>query len=127
MLKHVRLNLHSLTVPATIGGKPPETVAEEQGLAEMICLGSNENSFGPSPLALAALSRTPDDLHRYPGVGDSELRRSLAAYYNESDSASFREDNFLTGNGLSDILRVIAHAFLCGGGEAIYCTPTFPL
>lgn len=127
MLNHVRLNPHLLTVPANIGGKPAETVAEEQGLGEMICLGSNENSFGPSPLALAALSRAPDDLHRYPGIGDRDLRRDLAAFYSDSENDRFTEANFLTGNGLSDILRMIGHAFLCGGGEGIVCTPTFPL
>ena len=64
-------------------------------------------------------------------LGESEddvaLRRKLAAYYGADEGVSLDAENFLTGNGLSDVLRMIAHAFLFGGGEAIYCTPTFPL
>ncbi len=127
MLDQLHLNPHLLTVPANIGGKPTEEVQQELGLSEMIRLGSNENAWGPSPLALAAFREALKEAHRYPGVGDRQLRCKLAERYNARYAAAFTADNFMTGNGLSDVLRMIAHAFLFDGGEAVYCIPTFPL
>ncbi|MBI5035265.1 MAG: histidinol-phosphate transaminase [Chloroflexi bacterium] len=126
-MKNLRLNPHLLTVPAYIGGKPIEEVQEEYGLTDVVKLGSNENPLGPSPLAVAAFEDALKNGHRYPGVADKHLRLKLACYYNAHDGNTFNENNFMTGNGLSDILRMIAHAFLFDGGEAIYCDPTFPL
>ncbi len=125
-MNHLKLNPHLLTVPAYVGGKPIEQVQEEYGLSDVVKLGSNENPLGPSPLAAAAFADALKDAHRYPGVADTQLRQKLAAHYTRAD-ASFGEENFLTGNGLGDVLRMIAHAFLFDGGESIYCDPTFPL
>ena len=126
-MKTIKLNPYLLTVPLYVGGKPIEEVQEEYGLTNVIKLGSNENPLGPSPLAIAALQGALQNAHRYPGVADKHLRQKLATFYNAHDGASFDEHNFLTGNGLGDVLRMIAHALLFDGGEAIYCDPTFPL
>ncbi len=126
-MKNIKLNPHLLTVPAYIGGKPIELVQEEYGLTDVVKLGSNENPLGPSPLAIAAFQDALKNTHRYPGVADKRLRQKLAVFYNARDGAAFDENSFLTGNGLGDVLRMIAHAFLFDGGEAIYCDPTFPL
>jgi histidinol-phosphate aminotransferase len=126
-MKHLKLNPHLLTVPVYIGGKPIEEVEEEYGLSDVIKLGSNENPLGPSPLAAAALANALQDAHRYPGVAEKHLHQKLAAHYNARAGAAFSDENFLTGNGLGDVLRMIAHAFLFDGGESIYCDPTFPL
>ncbi len=127
MLQHLHLNPHLLTVPANIGGRPTEEIQQELGLSDMIRLGSNENAWGPSPLALSAFQKALQDAHRYPGVGDRQLRCKLAEHYSARYAAAFTADNFVTGNGLSDVLRMIAHAFLFDGGQALYCNPTFPL
>ena len=126
-MKNLKLNPHLLTVPAYIGGKPIEEVQEEYGLTDVIKLGSNENPLGPSPLAVAAFDDAQKNGHRYPGVADKHLRQKLACYYNTRNGGSLDEKNFMTGNGLSDVLRMIAHAFIFDGGESIYCDPTFPL
>jgi histidinol-phosphate aminotransferase len=126
-MKHLKLNPHLLTVPAYIAGKPIEEVQTEYGLDDVVKLGSNENPLGPSPLAVAAFQNALQDAHRYPGVADKQLRRKLAAHYNARNGAAFTEQNFLTGNGLGDVLRMIAHAFIFDGGESIRCDPTFPL
>lgn len=126
-MKHLKLNPHLLTVPAYIGGKPIEEVQAEYGLTDVVKLGSNENPLGPSPLAVAAFDEALKNGHRYPGVADKHLRQKLASHYNARAGAQFTENNFMTGNGLGDVLRMIAHAFLFDGGESIYCDPTFPL
>jgi histidinol-phosphate aminotransferase len=114
-------------VPLYVPGKPIEQLQEESGMTEVVKLASNENPLGLSPLARAAFDHALKDAHRYPALGDRNLRRKLAATYNAAHHAEFTEDNFLTGNGISDILRMVAEAFLFGAGETIICTPTFPL
>ena len=46
-----------LTYPSYVPGRPIDDVARDMGLdpAGIIKLASNENAFGPSPLALAAM------------------------------------------------------------------------
>ncbi len=126
-MKHLKLNPQLLTVPLYVGGKPIEEVQEEYGLTDVVKLGSNENPLGPSRLAVAAFTEALKNAHRYPGVADEHLRQKLAAHYSAREGVSFSAENFLTGNGLGDVLRMIAHAFLFDGGESIYCDPTFPL
>jgi histidinol-phosphate aminotransferase len=126
-MKDLKLNPHLLTVPAYIGGKPIEEVQEEYGLADVVKLGSNESPLGPSPLAVAAFQEALKNGHRYPGVADKRLRQKLAKHYNARLGASFTEQNFLTGNGLTDVIRMITQAFIFDGGETIFCNPTFPM
>ncbi len=126
-MKNLKLNPHLLSVPAYIGGKPIEQVQEEYGLADVVKLGSNESPLGPSPLAVAALQEALKNAHRYPGVADQRLRQKLAAHYNARFGMSLTEKNLLTGNGLTDVLRMIVQAFIFDGGESVYCNPTFPM
>lgn len=122
-MDHLILNPDLLTVPLYVGGKPIEEVQEEYGLEEVIKLASNENALGPSPLAVAAMQAAMSNLHRYPGIEDRCLRQKLA----NVTGPGFDASHFLVGNGLCDILRMIAQGFLYGGGEAIMCSATFPM
>lgn len=126
-MQQIRLNPHLLSVPLYVAGKPIEQVQAEYGLSEVVKLASNENPLGPSPLALAAYQQALPFAHRYPGVGDQRLRQKLASHYSNGNGTPFNEHNFLTGNGLGDILRMIVESFIFEGGEAVFCTPTFPL
>ncbi len=64
-----------LTQPVYEPGKPIEYVARELGLdpAGIIKLASNENPFGPSPVALAAAQRALEQGELYPDGGCFEL------------------------------------------------------
>ncbi len=117
------LNSQLLQVPLYIAGKCPEQIGQEPGSNGVIKLGSNENPLGPSPLALAALRGALETAHRYPGAGENELRRKLAAYHGGRLGA----ENFIIGNGATDILRMIAQAFISAGGESVTCQVSFPL
>lgn len=126
-LADLRLNGNLLHAPPYVRGKPVEEVQEEFGLSDVVKLASNESPFGASPLALAALQDALKDVHRYPGHADRRLQQKLSVYYNACYGTSFTDANFLTGNGLTAVLRMIAEAFIFDGGEAVVCTPTFPL
>jgi len=126
-MTRLRLNPSLLKVPHYIAGRSIEELQEEYGLTEVVKLASNENPFGLSPLALNAFRDALKDAHRYPGIADRLLRRRLASHYNSRYGTSFTEHAFLVGNGAQDVLRMITHALIFEGGEAVICTPTFPM
>lgn len=114
---------HLLRVPRYVAGKPAEEISAEMGLDRVLKLNSNENPLGPSPMALAAMQETLADAHRYPGIAERDLRHKLAAYHGHHCSPQ----HFVIGNGATDILRIVAQAFMCHGGESVMCRTTFPL
>ena len=48
------------------------------GVAEPLKLSSNENPFGPSPAAVAAMAAALGDSHRYPSTDHGPLRAAIA-------------------------------------------------
>lgn len=123
-MKELNLNPQLLKVPPYVAGKSPEEVREEMGLQEVLKLASNENALGPSPKAVAAFREALDDAHRYPGIAERELRRQLAKMHR----AGFSEDHFIVGNGGTDVLRMIAQAFIFEvTDQSIMGKVTFPL
>jgi histidinol-phosphate aminotransferase len=117
------LNENLLRVPLYVAGRPIEEVQKEYGLETIIKLASNENPFGPSPLAVEAIKRFITEAHRYPGTIENDLRAKLA----ERIDPEFDEDNIIVGNGSCDVLRMVCLAFLHGGGESIAFPSTFPM
>src|SRR6266849_7208126 len=87
-------------------GKPIEELERELGITDSIKLASNENSRGPSPKALAALSDATKTLHRYPDGGGHYLRLALAERWKVWPEQSIR------GNGSDEVITFLTKAFL---------------
>lgn len=104
-----------------IPGKPVAELAREFGLDEgsIIKLASNENPLGPSPKAVAAITRAAAELTRYPDGAGFELKAALAKRNNVDPR------QIVLGNGSNDILELTAHAFLRPGTSAIYARHSF--
>ncbi len=119
----LRLNSRLLQVPLYIAGKSPKQASQELGLGQVLKLCSNENPLGSSPMALAALRDALMEVHRYPGSAERELRRKLVSYHKND----LTEQHFIIGGGATDVLRMIAQAFIFDGGESVMCRVTFPL
>ncbi len=118
-----RINPNLLKVPLYIAGKSIQSVKEEFGLDEVIKLASNESPVGPSPMALKAVHSALAQAHRYPGALERDLRRKLA----NSLDPELNEENIITGNGGTDILRIITQAFVFDGGNCVMSRATFPM
>lgn len=110
-----------LTQPVYEPGKPIETVARELGLdpATIIKLASNENPFGPSPLAVAAAKQALEHGELYPDGGCFALREKLAAVRGLSP------DQIAVGNGSNEILELLGHALIGPGDEVVMGAPAF--
>lgn len=116
-----------LAVPGVRGlepyqpGKPIEELEREYGVTGAIKLASNENPLGPDPRALAAARDALADIHRYPDSSGFALKKALAKKH------GVRPDCITLGNGSSDILEFLAHAFVLPENEVVFSEHAFAL
>jgi len=81
----------------------PYVPGEQPKLARLVKLNTNENPYGPSPKAVAAMqAELGDSLRLYPDPNSDRLKQAVAAYYGVQTSQVF------VGNGSDEVL---AHAF----------------
>jgi len=84
-----------------------------------IRLNSNENAYGPSEKAVAALREALQSVNRYPYSQDAALVERIAQHH------GVKSEQVLLGCGSTDILRMAAAAFLRRGKRLIQADPTF--
>lgn len=108
-----------LDISAYIPGKPLKKLKEELGLKDAVKLASNENPYGPSPLAIAALEEYKKEITRYP-IGDSlYLREAIADFHGIS------ADNVLCGAGSDEIIQLLYMTFMSEKCHALSPAPSF--
>ena len=110
---------HVRSLSPYVPGKPIEELQRELGLTDIIKLASNENPFGPSPRALAAMQSALADTWLYPDGSGHVLKSRLAA------KLGVAPDQITLGNGSNDVLVLLAEAFLRPGLQAIYSQYAF--
>ena len=115
------VNPSVLTQPVYEPGKPIEDVARELGLdpTTIIKLASNENPFGPSPLAKAAAVRALGQGELYPDGGCVALRARLAR------ACELDVNQVVVGNGSNELIELLGHVFLRPGDEVVMGNPAF--
>jgi histidinol-phosphate aminotransferase len=109
---------HIRALAGYVPGKPLRQAQQESGGA-MIKLASNENPFGPSPLALEAIRAAAAEVNLYPDNDASELRQALAARHQLDEQQIFIADGSL------GILDVIARTLLVPGTNCISSERSF--
>ncbi|MHA6492607.1 histidinol-phosphate transaminase [Pseudomonas borbori] len=81
----------------------PYVPGEQPKLAKLVKLNTNENPYGPSPRAIAAMqAELNDNLRLYPDPNSDRLKQAVADYYGVQPAQVF------VGNGSDEVL---AHAF----------------
>ena len=125
----MRLNPLLKNLPTYQPGRPIEEVARELDLpaTSIIKVASNENPFGPSPLALAAMQKAIAGVHLYPDGNAFYLKQKLAA------KLGVEPGYLILGNGSNEIIEFVAHALLEDGGTgqnvvvSQYCFAIYPI
>jgi histidinol-phosphate aminotransferase len=79
----------------------------------------NENPLGPSPLALEAIHQTASRANRYPDWFSTNLEGLIAQQHGVPSSW------ICAGAGATEIIHLVAEAFLGPGDELITATPTY--
>jgi len=113
-------------LPVYQPGRPIEEVARELGLPfdSIIKLASNENPFGPSPMALKAMREAVRKVNLYPDGNAYYLKNKLA------EKLGVPTDNLILGNGSNEIIEFIGHAFINPECEVVvseYCFAIYPI
>jgi len=109
-------------LPATVPFVGPETQERERGRPFAARLGANENIFGPSPRAIAAMERAARDAWMYGDPENHDLRQALAAHHGTV------ADHIVVGEGIDGLLGYLVR-LLIGAGDSVVTSdgayPTF--
>jgi len=122
----VKINPALKNLPVYQPGRPIEEVARELGLPadSIIKVASNENPFGPSPLAVAAMQKAIGGVNLYPDGNAFYLKQKLA------DKLGVEPANLILGNGSNEIIEFVAHALLAPGDDVVisqFCFAIYPI
>src|SRR5215472_8135881 len=109
---------HIRALAGYVPGKPMRQAQQESGIP-MIKLASNENPFGPSPLAIEAIQANAAEVNLYPDNDASELRADLAARH------QLTVDQIFIADGSLGILDVLARTLLGPGTNCVTSERSF--
>jgi histidinol-phosphate aminotransferase len=109
-----------LELPGYVPIVPTDVLAERLGIApsDVLKLDGNENPYGPSPKALAAIANERN-YHIYPDPDQRKVRDALAAHLGV-DAA-----RIVCGLGSDDLIDLVMRATLTPGDGVVNCPPTF--
>lgn len=108
-----------LLVDPYVAGKPIEETKRQLGLKQVIKLASNENAWGTSPKAVAAIKKSLSSVNRYPDAQGFYLKKRLAKYFN------LAPDNFVLGNGSDELIDLVIKTFLEADENIVTSEGTF--
>ena len=84
------------------------------GHPDPLKLSSNENPFGCSPKASAAVAEAALKMHRYPSTDHADLRAAIG------ETHGLPEDQIICGVGSDELLTLLAMAYAGPGDEVLY-------
>jgi histidinol-phosphate aminotransferase len=85
----------------------------------LVQLNSNENAYGPSPRARAALEKARASASRYPDADEEALIDAIARHHRVA------REEIVLGCGSSEILQMADMAFLGEGRKLVCAEPSF--
>ena len=121
-MNQFRMTPLAATLPATVPFVGPE--AQERALGRRFAarLGANENVFGPSPKAVAAMQHAAAEIWMYGDPESHDLRHALAQAHGVGP------DNVMVGEGIDGLLGYLVR-LMVGPGDAVVTSdgayPTF--
>lgn len=107
-------------LPATVPFVGPETQERATGRRFQARLGANENSFGPSPKAIAAFSEAAQELWKYGDPENHDLRQALASHHGVSP------DNIIVGEGIDGLLGYLTRLLITPGDRVVTSAGAYP-
>ncbi len=119
---YARLTPLADSLPATVPFVGPETQERARGRTFAARLGANENTFGPSPKAIAAMAQAAQDVWMYGDPENFDLRTALAGHHR------IDPDNIMVGEGIDGLLGYLVRLTV-GPGDVVVTShgayPTF--
>ncbi len=98
----------------------PYVPGEQPKVDNLIKLNTNENPYGPSPVALAEMKmQAADSLRLYPDPNADHLKEAIAEYY------SIATANVFVGNGSDEVLAHSYQAFFQQDAPLLFADITY--
>ncbi len=119
-MTHARFTSLLSQLPASVPFVGPETQERARGSAFDARLGANENVFGPSPKAIAALQSASAEIWKYGDPTSFELRRALARHH------KVRPENIVVGEGIDGLLGYLARMMIAPGDAVVTSDGAYP-
>jgi histidinol-phosphate aminotransferase len=113
-----RLTPLAASLPSTVPFVGPETQERARGGPFEARLGANENVFGPSPMATAAMAKS--DQWKYGDPENHDLRHALAAHH------GCTPDHIIVGEGIDALLGYLVRLFVDQGDAVVTSAGAYP-
>lgn len=107
-------------LPATVPFTGPETLERRLGAPFAARLGANENGFGPSPRAIAAMNRANAEIWKYGDPDNHDLRHALAAHHGVAP------ENIMIGEGIDGLLGLLVRLTVAPGDRVVTSYGGYP-
>lgn len=107
-------------LPASVPFVGPESQERAMGQPFAARLGANENSFGPSPAAIAAMQEAAGQCWMYGDPESHELRTALAAFH------GIDPQNIMVGEGIDGLLGYLVRLFIAPGDKVVTSAGAYP-
>lgn len=108
------------SLPSTVPFVGPETQERKMGHPFRARLGANENGFGPSPRAIAAMAAAAGDAWMYGDPENHDLKVALAAHHG-CDPA-----NIVVGEGIDGLLGYLTRMVILPGDNVVTSLGAYP-
>lgn len=108
------------TLPSTVPFVGPETQERRMGHPFAARLGANENGFGPSPRAIAAMAAAAGEAWKYGDPENYELKVALAARH------GCRPENIVVGEGIDGLLGYLCRLVIAPGDAVVTSEGGYP-
>jgi histidinol-phosphate aminotransferase len=108
------------SLPASVPFVGPETQERQRGGAFAARLGANENGFGPSPKAIAAMQAATGDVWMYGDPENHDLRQALAAHHGVTPA------HIVVGEGIDGLLGYLVRLMIGPGDPVVTSEGAYP-
>jgi len=108
------------SLPSIVPFVAPEEQERVRGSKFAVRLGANENTFGPSPKAIAAMQESVDGVWKYGDPKSHDLRIALAEHNGVAPA------NIVVGEGIDGIMANVAHLLVGPGDSIVTSHGTYP-
>lgn len=107
-------------LPATVPFIGPETLERRRGAPFAARLGANENGFGPSPRAVAAMAGAAAEIWKYGDSTNHDLMAALAAHLGVTP------DHLVVGEGIDGLLGLAVRLMVAPGDAVVTSDGAYP-
>ena len=108
------------SLPSTVPFVGPETQERARGQEFAARLGANENVFGPSPKAIAAMQAAVPDVWMYGDPENYDLKQALAVHH------GVRPENIVVGAGIDGLLGSLSRMLVRPGTAVVTSLGAYP-